>query len=182
MLHESPVPGYTVVLFAPVYAMFVLVVFTFVNQMQGSYALLVGLACLIVAPLVYLFQAREFLRPHTAEQSATLVRSVRKQSFLFNLVGLILLVVFLAGMEGISWLQIVQFFVMAGGGLLLMMVVAADVVIGLLRLEHSQAKLFVGSELATAFESKLSTLTDTGCGEVIVGKRRKSDDKAEGAA
>ncbi len=43
-----------------------------------------------------------------------------------------------------------------------MMVVAADLVLGLLRLEHVQAKSFVGSEFETAFEDKLSKLADTG--------------------
>ncbi|MHC4513347.1 MAG: hypothetical protein ACYTKC_14335 [Planctomycetota bacterium] len=164
MLHESPVPGYTVVLFAPVYTMFVLVIFTTINQMQGSITLLVGLACLAVAPMVYLLRARDFLRPHTADESATLVRAVRKQSYLLNLAGTVFLVLFLADLETVSTLQVLEFLLMAGGGVLLMMVVAADLVLGLLRLEHDQARRFVGSELATAFETKLSTLSAASLG------------------
>jgi hypothetical protein len=176
MLHESPVPGYTVVLFAPVYAMFVVVVFTTVNQMEGSLVLLAALACLVVAPLIYLLRAREFLKPHTAEESATLVRSVRRRSYLFNLTGAVLLLLFLGNMEGVSMSQVLEFFIVAGGGVLLMMVVASDLILGLLRLEHDQAKLFIGSELADQFESKMSTLADAGFGEFGVrrGKRDES--------
>lgn len=80
MLHESPAPGYIVVLFAPFYAMFVLVVFTTINQMQGNLILLAGIGCLVVAPLVYLWRAKDFLRPHSAEESQVFVRGVRKQA------------------------------------------------------------------------------------------------------
>ena len=176
LLHESPVPGYTVVLLAPVYAMFVVVVFTTVNQMEGSLVLLAALACLVVAPLIYLFRAREFLKPHTAEESATLVRSVRRQSYLFNLTGAGLLVLFLADIERVTMFQILEFFIMAGGGVLLMMVVASDLVLGLLRLQHDQAKLFIGSELADQFEVKMSTLADAGFG--AVGGKRRGDESA----
>lgn len=139
--------------------MFVLVIFTTINQVQGNLTLLVGLAFLAVAPLVYLLKARSFLRPHTAEESATLVRDVRRQSYLCNLAGTGLLILALAQMVNVSTMHILEFVSMAGGGLLLMMVVAADLLLGLLRLEHEQAKRFVGSELASSFEIKLSRLT-----------------------
>ena len=164
LLHESPVPGYTVVLFAPVYAMFVLVVFTTLNQIQGDLLLLAGVGCLVLAPLVYLWRARDFLRPHTADESATLVRGVRRQAYLFNAAGTAIVVLFLLDLDTVSALQVMEFVVTAGGGVLLTTVVAADLVLGLLRLEHGQAKGFVGSDLATAFEEKLAALEGTGLG------------------
>ena len=161
---KSPVPGYTVVLFAPVYAMFVLVVFTTLNQIQGDLLLLAGVGCLVLAPLVYLWRARDFLRPHTADESATLVRGVRRQAYLFNAAGTAIVVLFLLDLDTVSALQVMEFVVTAGGGVLLTTVVAADLVLGLLRLEHGQAKGFVGSDLATAFEEKLAALEGTGLG------------------
>ncbi len=159
MLHESPVPGYTVVLFAPVYAMFVLIVFTTINQMQGNWTLLVGLACLILSPLVYVLRARDFLRSHSAEESVTLVRGVRRQSYLFNLAGIVILVLFLADLEGVSFLQVLEILLAAGGGVFLMMVVAADLVPPVLRLEFLQAKDFHGSDMAQEYEAKLQALS-----------------------
>ncbi len=171
LLHESPAPGYMVVLFAPVYAMFVLVVFTTINQIEGNLLLLVGIACLVVAPLVYLWRGRDFLRPHTAAESATLVRAVRRQSYVFNAIGTVVVVLFLLDMETVSVLQVLEFVATAGGGVLLMTVVGADLVLALLRLEYVGARSFVGSELAREFEQKLDLLETAGIGELSARSR-----------
>lgn len=158
LLHESPAPGYMVVLFAPFYAMFVLVIFTMINQMQGNLTLLVGIGCLVIAPLVYLWRGKEFLRAHTAEESAVLVRGVRKQALVFNAIGTAIVILFLLDMDDVEFTQVLEFMISAGGGVLLMTAVAADAVTGLLRMEHQQAKAWAGTDLAAAFDRKLEAL------------------------
>lgn len=46
LLPESPMPGWAAALLAPMYSIFLLVVFARIVQLQGNFLLLIGLACL----------------------------------------------------------------------------------------------------------------------------------------
>lgn len=74
------------------------------------------------------------------------------------MIGTVVVILFLLDLPDVSLGQVLEFLIIASGGVLLMMVVAADQIVGLLRLEHAQAKAWVGTDLAGAFEEKLSAL------------------------
>jgi hypothetical protein len=159
LVHESAVPGYVAVLCAPVYAVFLVVVFSAVNQFRGDLKLMLGLGCLIAGAMVYAVRARELMRSHTAEEAVAAIRRVRRTAAAFNVAGVVLLAWFLVSMLELGVLDVLGFFATALGGLLLMMVVAADFLLVLISREHEQAHRFHASPLAAEFERKLAELS-----------------------
>lgn len=159
LVHESAVPGYMAVLCAPVYAIFLVVVFSAVNQFKGDVKLMLGLGCLIAGAMVYALRAKDLMRSHTAEEATAAIRRVRGTAMAFNGAGAALLAWFLVSMLELGVLDVVQFFATALGGLLMMMVVAADFLLVLISREHAQAHRFHASPLAAEFERKLGELS-----------------------
>jgi hypothetical protein len=162
LLHESAVPGYLTVIFAPVFMILVLMLFSALNQMYGDLNLLIGLACLICAAGVYVFRAKNLVRSHTLEEVETIIVGARKASGVFTAVGVVLLAIFMFGLEIVETVTVFQFFILAAGGLLLAMAVGGDFVIAILSGEHVQAKKFQSSEEIRAYESKIDSLATTG--------------------
>lgn len=158
LLPESALPGYVAIMCAPIYGVFLVVVFSAINQYHGDLKLLTGLASLIAGATVYVIRAKSLARSHSAEEAATSVRRVRKTAATFNVTGVLLLSWFLVALPDIKPLDVVGFFTTAGGGLLLMMVVSADFLLVLISREHAQAHRFHASPLAHEFEKRLSDL------------------------
>ena len=63
VLPESIVPGWFLVLAAPMYAMVLMLAFIAVNQVAGNLLLIVGVLLLMAAPAAYLWKASLFIRP-----------------------------------------------------------------------------------------------------------------------
>lgn len=69
LLPESIVPGWFLVLSAPLYALLLLLVFIAINQMAGNLLLIIGVVLLMGAPAVYIVKTPLFVRPiATAEE------------------------------------------------------------------------------------------------------------------
>lgn len=160
LVHESALPGHVATVCAPLYAVFLVVVFSAINQFKGDWKLLAGLGCLIVGALMYVIRRRAITRPHTKEEAGTTIRSVRRSAALFNVAG----IVFLSDALELEALAIATFFTNAAGGLLLMMVVTSDYLLVLIAREHVESRRFHGSKLAGDFDRKLEGLA------VILGK------------
>lgn len=94
LLPESILPGLFLIAAAPLYVLLFLVIFTTVNQLVGNLVLMLAVLALLVAPLLYLLNARTFTRPlHTPEEVAK-IGNIQALVTLVVGIGLALLVVF----------------------------------------------------------------------------------------
>jgi len=162
MLHESPTPGYLAVMSAPIFVVLLLMMFTTINQMQGSIQLLVGLGALTAGAGIYVMRAKDLLRSHTREEAITVVADIRKTAFLFTVVGVALIGFWIFNLELLEPLQAAEFLATAGGGLLLMMVAGADFIVNVVEREYHMSKTFQASGGTKDFEEKIAGLQDAG--------------------
>ncbi len=166
LLHESAVPGYVTALFAPVYAIVIVVVFALINQIQADAKLPIGVGCMFGAAMVYLWRASDLLRSHTKDEAVDLVRGVRRTAFVLNAVGIVLITLFLLDMNGATFSSVATFLVTAGGNLFVLVVVGCDFILALLRKEYEQAKEFQNSKFAAEFEAKMAGFTKAGMSDL----------------
>jgi len=162
LLPQASAPGWLTVVFAPFLAGFLLLVLSFLSQVQGSWALILGVMCLVAGPCLYVRRARDLVRPHTDEEVGVVVRAIRKQALTFNAIGALLLFVYLADLEGLSWLSGIHLGLEAAGGVLLTMVAISDVTLALLAFSHRQGTAFHASDLRAQHEQRLQALATCG--------------------
>src|SRR5207237_1272121 len=73
---ESIVSGWLLIAFAPIYALFLFTLFVAINQVAGSFLLIMGVAALVAAPVTYLARTPLFIRPlWTDDQRRQLARA-----------------------------------------------------------------------------------------------------------
>ncbi|MHC5010051.1 MAG: hypothetical protein ACYTG6_03755 [Planctomycetota bacterium] len=166
MLPESPMPGWAAALMAPLYSIFLLVVFTTVNQMYGNLWLLAGIACLMIGPLVYVWRGRDVLRPHTAEEVTKTVGAIRRISSNFTLAGAVLLGIFFLDLEFMDFGDYLKFFISLVGQFVLLTVVGSDFLLALLKAGHAQARALQESELEAPLEQRFEALSESGLTEL----------------
>lgn len=162
LLPESPMPGWAVALAAPLYTVFLLVIFTTVNQMYGNFLLLTGIACLVLAPLVFLRRRKSLLRPHTAEEVSAVVGRLRRSAGLANLLGVVFLGAFLFDVEFMRVGDVIKFALSIVGNVVLLTVVGADFMLALLYAGHEQAHALHESKLEASLESRFEGLEEAG--------------------
>ena len=95
LLPESAAVSYVALIFTPVYAAVLLVVFSTISQLGGDAVLVVGLVCLLAGSGVYLLKAKTLSRAHSEADARTVVGSVRRTALVFNLAGGVLLGIYL---------------------------------------------------------------------------------------
>ncbi|MFN3243276.1 MAG: hypothetical protein ACE37K_17375 [Planctomycetota bacterium] len=162
LLPQAAAPGWLTVVFAPFLAGFLLLVLSFLSQVQGSWALILGVMCLVAGPCLYVRRARDLVRPHTDEEVGVVVRAVRKQALAFHAIGALLLFVYVADLEGLSWLSVLHLGLEAAGGVMLTMVAISDVTLALLAFSHRQGTAFHASDLRAQHEQRLQALATCG--------------------
>ena len=166
LLPQAAAPGWLAVVFAPFLVGFLLLVLSFLSQVQGSWLLIGGVVCLAIGPAIYIRRARDLVRPHTDTEVGQVVRDVRKQALVFHVTGGLLLFFYLCGVETLSWLSALHLALEAGGGVLLTMVAISDVTLALLAFGHEQGARFHASDLRGAHEARLRALASAGLTDV----------------
>jgi hypothetical protein len=152
--------------FAPFLAGFLLLLLSFMSQVQGSWVLIAGVVCLVIAPILHVRHAGDLVRPHAATEVAAVIGGLRRKTSLFNAVGVGLLVFYLFDIDDVPWLTAIHVLLDAGGGVLLTMVVISDITLALLAFNQRQSATFQASELRTAYEARLQALTGSGLTDV----------------
>ena len=94
LLPESIMPGWFLIAAAPLYFLLFLVIFTTVNQLAGNLILLIAVFALLVAPLLYLFNAGTFTRPLRTPEEIAKIGSVQNMATIVVIVGLVLIVIY----------------------------------------------------------------------------------------
>jgi hypothetical protein len=94
LLPESILPGLFLVAATPLYVLLFLVIFTTVNQVIGDVLLILGIVALLGAPMLYLFNARTFIRPLRTEEERARVGAIQKMVLTVIGIGLGLIVVY----------------------------------------------------------------------------------------
>lgn len=166
LLPQAVAPGWLTVVFAPFLVGFLLLVLCFMSQVQGSWILILGVLSLVAGPCIYLRRARDLVRAHTDAEVGRVVRHIRRQALKFHIVGATLLVLYLFGLESLSWLSAIHLLLEAVGGIMLAMVAISDVTLALLAFSHKQGAAFHGSELEAAHEHRLHELSTSGLTDV----------------
>jgi hypothetical protein len=162
LLPESAVPGWASVLVAPLYAIFLLVVLTLLIQSGGSLLLLAGILCLMAAPAVYLWHAKDVLRPHTPEEANKIVGRRRSQAMLFNLGGFALIGIYILDSAMFDFWDLLKLVFSIEGSVWLLCVISSDLLLALLRTGHEQSRDFHGSELYRSLDEKFAGLKKLG--------------------
>ncbi len=172
LLPESPAPGWLVAIFAPIYALSMFVITIFLNQIGANLGILVGMLCITAAPLIYIFRAKDVLRPHSAEELGPIVQQARLFSAIANLVGIVFIGTNILEMEELNLepYQIISFFVGVLGSMWLLAVFSADLFLALFRTEYVQSKAFHATSLEKNLGEKFETLTAAGL-TAMIGKK-----------
>ena len=166
LLPEAAAPGWLAVVFAPFLAGFLLLLLSFIGQVQGSYVLLAGVVALVCGPVIYLRRAAQLVRPHRAEEIADTVGAVRRTTALTNGIGVVLLVWFLFDFDELTWMQAIHLLLEAAGGIFLTIVAISDITLALLAYSQRQNVEFFGSDLRTSYEQRLQALAGAGLTDV----------------
>lgn len=162
LLPQAAAPGWLTVLFAPFLVGFLLLVLCFLSQVQGSWTLIAAVLCLVAGPCIYVKRAADLVRPHTDEEVGDVVQGVRRQALGFHLAGALLLFLYVADLESLSWLSALHLLLDSGGGVMLTMVAISDVTIALLAYSHRQGSKFFSSDLRELHEARLDQLGSAG--------------------
>jgi hypothetical protein len=94
LIPESVLPGLFLVAATPLYVLLFLVIFTTLNQLIGDIFLILGIMAVLGAPMLYLFNARTFIRPLRTEEEIARVGSIQKAVLTVIGIGLGLIVVY----------------------------------------------------------------------------------------
>ena len=94
LIPESILPGLFLIAAAPLYILFFLVIFTTINQVAGNLVLILAVLSLLMAPLLYLFNAGTFTRPLRTPEEIAKVGQVQTTAMIILSVGVGLLVVY----------------------------------------------------------------------------------------
>ncbi len=167
LVPESASPGWAAAIMAPLYAIFLLTMVSVVNQAQGDVFLILGVICYMIGPMVYLVFAKRMVRPHTAEETSTIVRPLRHLAGGFTLAGTLLVAIFVLRLPQLSFGDALGFLVGVGGNLLLMTVVASDLILALLYQSYRQARAFAGTTLEASLDIKFAALSQVGFTSLI---------------
>lgn len=166
LLPEAAAPGWLAVVFAPFLVGFLLLVVSFLSQVQGSWLLLAGVVALAFGPVYYVRKAADLVRPHAAEEVGTVVGGVRSVAGAANLIGVVLLVWYLFDLDDVTWPTAIHMLLEALGGIFLTMVVISDVTLALLAFSQRQSAQFHDSALRTQYERRLQALAGAGLTDV----------------
>ncbi len=162
LLPESPAPAWAAVFFGPTYGLILVALLVIFTQMLGSVTLLLAMGCLIAAPLLYIFYAKQVLRPHRPEEVGRAVLSVRTKALALNIAGAVLLVAWMIEHLDLGVLDLLKLLIGFWGAFLLLTVVASDFILAILCLGHRRSKEFLGSPLALELDRKFAGLESVG--------------------
>lgn len=165
LVPESPMPGWAAALLAPLYSIFLLVVFALIIQVQGNALLLIGLGCLMISPMVYVWRAKAVLRPHRADELAGVLGPVRLRASLFTGLGVVFIGIFLIDMQ-VGFLDILLFVLAIVGNVVLLTVVGGDFLLALLKHGHDQSKALLEGDLEATLEGRFEALSAAGLAEI----------------
>ncbi|MEZ6037321.1 MAG: hypothetical protein R3F29_07560 [Planctomycetota bacterium] len=166
LLPQASAPGWLTVVFAPFLAGFLMLVLSFLSQVQGSWVLIAGVLLLIAGPYLYVRNARELVRPHSPEEVGEAVGGLRRRAGLFSVAGATLLVLYLLSVDGLSWSTVLHLLLEAGGGIMLTMVAISDFTLALLAYSHRQGAEFHASAQRELYERRLEALAGAGLTDV----------------
>lgn len=172
LLPESPAPGWYAALVAPLYAVFLLVLSTSINQAYGDFLLISGILALILGALVFVIRAPVLIRSHKPAEVGTQIRGIRQTSAGLNALGAVLIGSFVFTIPDLSLLDALNFLVGLIGNVLLLTIVASDFVLALLAQSHAQSLRFVGTDAEHNLSEKLATLGSAGFTELHRGAPR----------
>ncbi|MCC5786239.1 MAG: hypothetical protein JJU33_06020 [Phycisphaerales bacterium] len=162
LVPESATPGWIAALMAPLYAIFLLTLVSVMNQMQGDMLLIGGVLCLMAGPMIYVWKAEDVVRPHTPEETTTVLHGARKQASLLTLAGVVLIGAFIIELPNMTAIDALSFVAGLVGNVLLMTVVAADLIVALLYHSYRQSREFAGTEMEASLDLKYRALSEVG--------------------
>lgn len=162
LLPESAAPGWAASLIAPLYALFLVVMLSFVIQLQGNVWLLLGMIFLTLAPLTYLAFAGKLLQPLTDQNMTPAVTKVRVIASVLNAVGLIFILVFVITIDAFDIWEFLKFMVSLVGAFMVLTVVASDFFLALIFRGYEQSRRFAGTPWQATLEKKFDALAAVG--------------------
>lgn len=158
LLPESATPGWVMSIMGPMYALFLVVIMSTVNQVYGDILLIGGIMAFMVGSMIYALRAEKLVRPHTPEEVTSIVRNIRQQAAIANLVGAVLLGVFIFKIPELSFLDAFSFLAGVAATVLLLTIVASDFVVALMAKSFRQAQEFAGSAMESQLDSRYDAL------------------------
>lgn len=173
LIPESPLAGWAATILGLFYPVLLIVLVSTINQVSGDFLLLGGVACLTIAPLIYIRNAKEIMRSHREDEVADTVVAIRRKVLLFNGGGMILLGMFVLNFDLFGAMDATRFLASFLGNFLLVTLVASDLLLALMRAGHQQGKQFNGTELADALDTKFDSLGGVGLTDIRTPKEAK---------
>jgi hypothetical protein len=162
LLPESPVPGWIVVLFAPLYCVLFICLLVGVVQFQGGFLILFGMGALLASQLLYLRHVVALTTPCDNKELERTVLPVRNQAVIAALIGGALIIAAFLEMKDVDFLDILRIASTFGAGFLTIMVVGTDLALALIQVGYRQGQAFHGSALSKVLEEKVTQLEQVG--------------------
>jgi hypothetical protein len=162
LLPESPTPGWVMSIMGPMYALFLLVIISTINQAHGDFWLISGIISFIAGSLIYALRAERMARPHTPDEVSSIVRRIRRQAMWANVAGVVLVLIFIFNFEELEGLKAWAFIVGVVATVLLLTIVASDFIVALMSKGFRQQQSFVGSTLEGQLDQRFDALEGAG--------------------
>ncbi|MEX2213395.1 MAG: hypothetical protein WD768_04665 [Phycisphaeraceae bacterium] len=167
LLPESSAPGWATILFAPLYALFFVVITSFVIQIGGNVFLLLSCFCFITAPLVYVFKAAAIGKPQTGEEVTRVLGRIRMVVSILALTGTVFLIISLAVSGLFDFWEAFKFFLGFVSSTMALTVVASDFILALIFRSYEQGRKFQESPHRETLEAKFQALSTVGLTRLI---------------
>lgn len=94
LIPQSVLPGLFLVAATPLYVLLFLVIFTTVNQVLGDFILILGILAVLGAPMLYMLNARTFIRPLATPEEIARIGTIQKTVLTVIGIGIGLIVVY----------------------------------------------------------------------------------------
>ena len=159
LVPETGVPGWVIVICAPMYVIALVLGVSAITQVQGDALLVFGVIFLLLAPISYLRYLPSLLRPLDTETAAKRMRAARRVAYVLNALGGLLLLIFVFQMDMVGFWDVCKLLVVAGGGFLLLMVVGSDFMVRVVKVTHDHGTALYGSEAGSRLGARLAALS-----------------------
>ena len=173
LIPESGMPGWIVVIVAPLYSFFLLIAVGVVSQIQADLAFLLSMACFLGAQVAYLIRSDQLVRVQSRDTISAIVKSIRLPVNVLNAFGVVLGVVFFSRLEGFTFVDAIQIVLSVVGNLLLMSVVSSDLIVAMVNRAHRELADLGQSEHAVTLGEKCEALSRAG----LTSDRVRSSEK-----
>ncbi len=161
VLPESPMPGWTAMFTAPLFATILFVIFAVVNQIFGNVILVLAIASVLLGMVVIVVRGRRLVPPLEPDVMSRELAALRLRYWSCIAAASVFFLIFAIDAKA-PFFEIVKIVLSLLGNVVLMTVVASDFLLGIVRKGHDQTRMLLEGDSAAPLAQRLDSLSAAG--------------------